>query len=382
MVVHQSLTPFAELLHRALKAQMHYAQDHPQAIQSMEAAHAMLTELLAKGGPIVITSSRGRLWHEGRPVEGAPNAAQALSKEMDLRGIGGVAFHQGVDQDELQLFFFALQLKPQRLQEMGGARSLLPEDSNLRILDLEPPEPITLPSPPTDPDPMGFGLDPHHGSLHRAGAPADASSPVGRGGHVPGPGPAAPAAVPGGPGRGSPHPVRRHRPDDGHAPPAQRPVPLVLGTAGGHRGTRLPGPGLRLGHRHRRAARPGPDGSDHPAEHPADRPLRPGAHGPGRGPPGTPVLPGRGTGPPPRPGLPGTGAPRPVGGGSPAQGQAVPVRPGPAHLRPAAVRQGPGAGPSKPSGAGSSSTAGTSRTWTLSRTRSSGSATARTPSSR
>jgi hypothetical protein len=160
MVVHQSLTPFAELLHRALKAQMHYAQDHPQAIQSMEAAHAMLTELLAKGGPIVITSSRGRLWHEGRPVEGAPNAAQALSKEMDLRGIGGVAFHEGVDQDELQLFFFALQLKPQRLQEMGGARSLLPEDSNLRILDLEPPEPITLPSPPTDPDPMGFGLDP------------------------------------------------------------------------------------------------------------------------------------------------------------------------------------------------------------------------------
>jgi HEAT repeat protein len=150
MLIHKSLTPLAELLHRALKAQMHYAQDHPQAVQSMETAHQMLADLLEKRSPIIITTSRGRLWHEGKLVEGAPNATQALAKEMDIRDIGGVAFYRGLDQDELQLLFFALQLRPQRLQEMGGARSLLPEDASLKILDLEPPESIPIPTSAPD----------------------------------------------------------------------------------------------------------------------------------------------------------------------------------------------------------------------------------------
>lgn len=150
MLIHKSLTPLAELLHRALKAQMHYAQDHPQAVQSVEAAHVMLKELLSKRSPIIITSSRGRLWHQGRMIEGAPNATQALSKEMDSRGIGGVAFYDGVDQDELQLMLFALQLRPQRLQEMGGTRSLLPDGANLKILEVDPPESIPIPPPMPD----------------------------------------------------------------------------------------------------------------------------------------------------------------------------------------------------------------------------------------
>ena len=159
MLIHNSLTPLAELLHRALKAQMHYAQDHPHAVQSVDAAHTMLKDLLEKRSPIILTSSRGRLWHQGKLVEGAPNATQALSKEMDARGIGGVAFYDGLDQDELQLFFFALQLRPQRLQEMGGARSLLPEGANLKILDLEPPEPAPLPPPAPDMEVEDLSLD-------------------------------------------------------------------------------------------------------------------------------------------------------------------------------------------------------------------------------
>lgn len=161
MLIHKSLTPLAELLHRALKAQMHYAQDHPQAVQSVEAAHVMLKDLLQKSSPIILTTSRGRLWHQGKLIEGAPNATQALAKEMDIRGIGGMAFYDGLDQDELQILFFALQLRPQRLQEMGGARSLLPEGANLRIIDLDPPESIPLPTPAPDVDvePLELSLD-------------------------------------------------------------------------------------------------------------------------------------------------------------------------------------------------------------------------------
>ena len=162
MLIHRSLTPLAELLHRALKAQMHYAQDHPQAVQSVEAAHQLLKNLLQQRSPIILTTSRGRLWYQGKAVEGAPNATQALAKEMDARGIGGMAFYDGLDQDELQLLFFALQLRPQRLMEMGGARSLLPEGANLKIMDLEPPESIPFPTPAPDVEveSLDFSLDP------------------------------------------------------------------------------------------------------------------------------------------------------------------------------------------------------------------------------
>jgi len=137
MINPKSLTTLAELLHRALKAQSHYAQDHPQAVQTVEAVNACLAAILAQDSPLIITCSRNKLWCQGKYIEGSPNATQALVKEMESRGIGGLVFHAGLDTDELQLLFFALQLKPQRLQEMGGPDSLFPEGSNLRALRLE-----------------------------------------------------------------------------------------------------------------------------------------------------------------------------------------------------------------------------------------------------
>lgn len=180
MLIHKSLTPLAELLHRALKAQMHYAQDHPQAVQSVEAAHVMLKDLLQKSSPIILTTSRGRLWHQGKLIEGAPNATQALAKEMDIRGIGGMAFYDGLDQDELQILFFALQLRPQRLQEMGGARSLLPEGANLKIIDLDPPEsiPLPVPAPDAEVEPLELSLDAITDPFIELDEPAQASRQV------------------------------------------------------------------------------------------------------------------------------------------------------------------------------------------------------------
>jgi HEAT repeat protein len=139
MDIYKNLTPFTEMIHRALKAQAHYAQDHPQSVQSMETSLAMLQDLLKQRSPLIITNSKGRLWHQGRAIEGAPNATQVLSKEMEARGIAGVAFYAGLDHDELQLLFFALQLQPQRLVEMGGAKSLLPDGANIQILEMDVP---------------------------------------------------------------------------------------------------------------------------------------------------------------------------------------------------------------------------------------------------
>ncbi len=160
MIDPKALTTLAELLHRALKAQSHYAQDHPQAVQTVEAVYACLTGILQQDSPLILTCSRNKLWCLGRVIEGSPNATQSLVKEMESRGIGGLVFHAGLDTDELQLLFFGLQLRPQRLQEMGGPDSLFPEGSNLRALLLESPKDETEepPLPPT----VGGGPAPTH----------------------------------------------------------------------------------------------------------------------------------------------------------------------------------------------------------------------------
>ena len=88
-MIQRSLTPLAELLHRALKAQMHYAQDHPRAVQSVEAVHQLLQELLRKRSPIILTSSGAQLWYQGRAVEGAPNATATARLAMTSTATSG-----------------------------------------------------------------------------------------------------------------------------------------------------------------------------------------------------------------------------------------------------------------------------------------------------
>ncbi len=148
MLDSKSLTSLVEQLHRALKAQAHYAQDHPQSVQSAEAALLCLKALLAQESPIILTHSRGRVWHGGRMLDGAPNATQALARELEERGWSGLAFHAGLDSDDLQLLFFALALRPARLEEMGGPGALFPTGGNVRVILPEVPAAQTAPPAP------------------------------------------------------------------------------------------------------------------------------------------------------------------------------------------------------------------------------------------
>lgn len=135
------LSTLLEQLHRALKAQAHYAMDHPQALQTSRAAFESLSALLTLQSPLLLTVKGGCLCHQGKAIEGAPAASQALARDLEAHRIGGLVFHAGCDPDELQVLFFALQLRPARLEEIGGPDALLPEGSNLRFLDTNPPAP-------------------------------------------------------------------------------------------------------------------------------------------------------------------------------------------------------------------------------------------------
>ncbi|BDU75671.1 HEAT repeat domain-containing protein [Mesoterricola sediminis] len=140
----QPLTRLIELLHQAYRAQLVHAPDHPDALAALAALEAYVPGLLETLGAIELRSTGVGFATPGGPVTGAPNAAMALAREMEARGMGGVAFLPGLDPEELRTLIFILQLRPQRLEEMGGASLLLPDDGLLRPL---PPAPPPQPRP-------------------------------------------------------------------------------------------------------------------------------------------------------------------------------------------------------------------------------------------
>jgi len=140
MSLHPELCHFIELFHRALMSQTHYVQDHPEALKHMDAFQEALADLLWRESPLLLTRGVEGLLYGGETLEGSPHAAQTLALSMEARGIGGLAFHKGLELDDLQLLFFALLMPPQRVMEMGGAASLLAEGGRIQVLPSGPSE--------------------------------------------------------------------------------------------------------------------------------------------------------------------------------------------------------------------------------------------------
>lgn len=136
------LAHLLESLHRALRSQAFHAPEHPQAVRNMEALAALVDTLLEERGAFRLEVAGDGFRSDGRPVDGAPNAAQALAADLKARSVGGLDFRPGVQMEELNLFLFILQLRPQRLAEMGGAGSLLPPDGCLLPLPPASAEPV------------------------------------------------------------------------------------------------------------------------------------------------------------------------------------------------------------------------------------------------
>ena len=125
------LAHLLELLHRALRSQAFHAPEHPQSVRHMEALGQLVEAILTERGPFRLQVEGEGFTCQGWSVLGAPNAAQALAADMTARGLAGLEFRPGLQLEDLNLFLFILQLRPQRLAEMGGPGSLLPEDGLL-----------------------------------------------------------------------------------------------------------------------------------------------------------------------------------------------------------------------------------------------------------
>ena len=155
-----ALTNLIELLQRAHRSQMLHPPGHDQAVRNLDALAEELRALAQQLGPFQLVVDRTGFHCPGLPGLVSRADAPGLARDLEAREVGGLEFLPGADRDELDLVLFMLQLKPQRLQDMGGPASLLPEDGLLRVLPAqaeapaEPPAPAELPAePPAEPFP-------------------------------------------------------------------------------------------------------------------------------------------------------------------------------------------------------------------------------------
>lgn len=172
---------FVEALYRALKYLQLYPADDPKAkgaLVAVDEAHEAL--FLAEGLAVLeVSSPQGRLHCNGQPMDARTQAVTALAQLLRDRRIQRALFAPGVDLDQFQLFFFILQLPPQRLQELGGPSAFKDEFTHVQ-LD-EAPAPLVRQPPPVDP-----ALEPFR---PEALAPAPSGTPA----PPPPPSPAAPS---------------------------------------------------------------------------------------------------------------------------------------------------------------------------------------------
>ncbi len=124
-----------EIFQRTLKFLQLYAPDDPKATQALQSVHEALSVQLDFSGSLEIDvlQSRGRfqLLANGQIMDGPHQAAMALAQVLLDRRIHRISFQRGVDEDELRILFFLLQLKPQRLVELGGPGTFADEMPNI-----------------------------------------------------------------------------------------------------------------------------------------------------------------------------------------------------------------------------------------------------------
>ncbi len=152
-----------EIFQRTLKFLQLYAPDDPKATQALQSVFQALSEQLEFSGSLEIDvfQSRGRfqLLANGQIMDGPPQAIASFAQSLIDRRIHRISFERGMDEDELRILFFLLQLKPQRLVELGGPTTFSSEMPNILLnegITLSgvgglgrpvPVAPVTMPAP-------------------------------------------------------------------------------------------------------------------------------------------------------------------------------------------------------------------------------------------
>jgi len=130
-----SLLDFAQLVQTTLRSLQMYTANHPRTREATQILLDKLNEHFEQSQTIKIAASGGRLFMDGQPGDARSMHTTNLCKTLSDRSISGVLFEAGLDLDELISILEVLLLKPQRMEELGGAEAVI-ASKNMRHVRL------------------------------------------------------------------------------------------------------------------------------------------------------------------------------------------------------------------------------------------------------
>jgi hypothetical protein len=109
----------------ATKAILMYSENHPRSQQAVEQAFTLLTQELEARGALNVSIAEGNLLIEGESVEKGNPLIERFTRDILARNIHSLSFLRGVTRPELVSFLRQLNLKPQRIKDLGGFDKVL-----------------------------------------------------------------------------------------------------------------------------------------------------------------------------------------------------------------------------------------------------------------
>lgn len=107
------------------RALLMYSEKHPSALQAVENAFTQMSNALREREELTVKIEDGSLIVQGGSTEKGNPVIDRLMQEMIARNIYNLCFFKGITREELVTLMHNLNLKPQRIIEMGGFEQVL-----------------------------------------------------------------------------------------------------------------------------------------------------------------------------------------------------------------------------------------------------------------
>ncbi len=118
-------TDFVKYLDLGGRTLSMYSENHPRTQQVIQQGIDEIETILKEKENVTISVTEGNLLVEGEMVEKGNPVLDRLSRDLFLRNIYSLTFNRGITREEWVSVLRHLNLKPQKMQDLGGLAAIL-----------------------------------------------------------------------------------------------------------------------------------------------------------------------------------------------------------------------------------------------------------------
>ncbi len=116
---------FVKYLDLGSRTMLMYSETHPRTQQVIQQGIDEIGSILKEKENVTISVTEGNLLVEGEMVEKGNPVLDRLSRDLFMRNVHSLTFNRGITRDEWISILRHLNLKPQKMQDLGGLAAIL-----------------------------------------------------------------------------------------------------------------------------------------------------------------------------------------------------------------------------------------------------------------